>query len=79
MDHQLILTDNCEKILYCPFYFVFGFDSAAGGVKSSIRSDALHLFFQNGHVNWVTTFFIIVCMYSCRVFWCAFVQSNYLL
>lgn len=43
-----------------PNLFCFGrFDLVAGGLSLQQRSDALHLSFQNGYVNWGTTFLII--------------------
>lgn len=52
-----------------PNLFCFGrFDFGAGGLSLQHRSDALHLSFQNGYVNGVNTFSIIVCVCLCVFF-----------
>lgn len=51
--------------LFCFGRFVFG----AGGLSQvQHSSDSLHLSFQNGYLNWVTTFFVIVCVCVCISF-----------
>lgn len=49
------------KNIVLPNLFCFGrFDFRAGGLSLQHSSDSLHLSFQNGYLNWVTRFFVIV-------------------